>query len=143
VLGSDGLGFSVTSRDNLHDGDSPIYIKNILPRGAAIEDGRLKAGDRLLEVSVAIVATTFHRNSEVCWHCCHASFQSWKDEACGLWMVCCGRNRCFLDTSTGRHPVYKNCALVITRYSVLGILAQSPGLPSGRYVPQTPKLHSF
>ena len=48
--GSDGLGFSVTSRDNLYDGNSPIYIKNILPRGAAIEDGRLKAGDRLLEV---------------------------------------------------------------------------------------------
>jgi len=48
--GADGLGFSVTSRDNLQDGNRPIYIKNILPRGAAIEDGRLKAGDRLLEV---------------------------------------------------------------------------------------------
>lgn len=53
LVGSDGLGFSVTSRDNLHDGKSPIYIKNILPRGAAIEDGRLKAGDRLLEVFIA------------------------------------------------------------------------------------------
>jgi len=40
----------VTSRDNLQDGNRPIYIKNILPRGAAIDDGRLKAGDRLLEV---------------------------------------------------------------------------------------------
>ena len=32
-------------------GQSPIYIKNILPRGAAIVDGRLKSGDRLLEVN--------------------------------------------------------------------------------------------
>ena len=45
-----GLGFSVTSRDNLTGGDIPIYIKNILPKGAAIQDGRLKPGDRLLEV---------------------------------------------------------------------------------------------
>lgn len=45
-----GLGFSVTTRDNPAGGDCPIYIKNILPRGAAIEDGRLKPGDRLLEV---------------------------------------------------------------------------------------------
>lgn len=46
-----GLGFSVTSRDNTTGGDVPIYIKNILPKGAAIQDGRLKPGDRLLEVS--------------------------------------------------------------------------------------------
>ena len=45
-----GLGFSVTSRDNMTGGDIPIYIKNILPKGAAIQDGRLKPGDRLLEV---------------------------------------------------------------------------------------------
>ncbi|KAK7880651.1 hypothetical protein WMY93_032714, partial [Mugilogobius chulae] len=32
-------------------GSAPIYVKNILPRGAAIQDGRLKAGDRLLEVN--------------------------------------------------------------------------------------------
>ena len=50
VVGCSGLGFSVTSRDNLQDGNRPIYIKNILPCGAAVEDGRLKAGDRLLEV---------------------------------------------------------------------------------------------
>ena len=46
-----GLGFSVTSRDNMTGGDVPIYIKNILPKGAAIQDGRLRPGDRLLEVS--------------------------------------------------------------------------------------------
>ncbi|KAL8587052.1 hypothetical protein ACOMHN_023442 [Nucella lapillus] len=46
-----GLGFSVTSRDNMTGGDIPIYIKNILPKGAAIQDGRLKPGDRLLEVN--------------------------------------------------------------------------------------------
>ncbi|XP_031795557.1 partitioning defective 3 homolog isoform X13 [Sarcophilus harrisii] len=49
--GSEGLGFSITSRDVLVGGSAPIYVKNILPRGAAIQDGRLKAGDRLVEVN--------------------------------------------------------------------------------------------
>lgn len=49
-VGSDGLGFSITTRDNFSAGDAPIYIKTILPRGAAIGDGRLHPGDRLLEV---------------------------------------------------------------------------------------------
>ncbi|XP_046455472.1 partitioning defective 3 homolog isoform X10 [Daphnia pulex] len=49
--GHEGLGFSVTTRDNPAGGLCPIYIKNILPRGAAIEDGRLRSGDRLLEVN--------------------------------------------------------------------------------------------
>ncbi|KAK2717578.1 hypothetical protein QYM36_006381 [Artemia franciscana] len=51
VKGTKGLGFSVTTRDNPAGGDCPIYVKKILPEGAAIEDGRLKAGDRLLEVN--------------------------------------------------------------------------------------------
>ncbi|XP_021913897.1 partitioning defective 3 homolog isoform X3 [Zootermopsis nevadensis] len=46
-----GLGFSITTRDNPAGGNCPIYIKNILPKGAAVEDGRLKPGDRLLEVN--------------------------------------------------------------------------------------------
>ncbi|KAL6467927.1 hypothetical protein MHYP_G00236040 [Metynnis hypsauchen] len=49
--GPEGLGFSITSRDVPLGGSAPIYVKNILPRGAAIKDGRLKAGDRLLEVN--------------------------------------------------------------------------------------------
>ncbi|KAK1794892.1 hypothetical protein P4O66_010092, partial [Electrophorus voltai] len=49
--GAEGLGFSITSRDVPVGGSAPIYVKNILPRGAAIQDGRLKAGDRLLEVN--------------------------------------------------------------------------------------------
>lgn len=48
--GPQGLGFSVTTRDISLGGDSPIYIKKILSVGAAIEDGRLRPGDRLLEV---------------------------------------------------------------------------------------------
>ena len=48
--GPEGLGFSVTTRDNPAGGNAPIYIKNILPKGAAVKDGRLKSGDRLLEV---------------------------------------------------------------------------------------------
>jgi hypothetical protein len=50
VKGRQGLGFSVTTRDN-QVGQCPIYIKTILPNGAAIEDGQLKQGDRLLEVN--------------------------------------------------------------------------------------------
>ncbi|XP_060247752.1 partitioning defective 3 homolog isoform X7 [Meriones unguiculatus] len=49
--GTEGLGFSITSRDVTIGGSAPIYVKNILPRGAAIQDGRLKAGDRLMEVN--------------------------------------------------------------------------------------------
>lgn len=44
------MGFSITTRDNVAGSECPIYIKNILPVGAAVEDGRLTAGDRLLEV---------------------------------------------------------------------------------------------
>lgn len=46
-----GLGFSITTRDNALGDNTPIYIKNILPKGAAIEEGSLKPGDRLLEVN--------------------------------------------------------------------------------------------
>ncbi|GFR65072.1 partitioning defective 3-like protein, partial [Elysia marginata] len=49
--GPSGLGFSVTSRDNQTGGDCPIYIRNILPKGAAVQDGQLRSGDRLLEVN--------------------------------------------------------------------------------------------
>ena len=45
-----GLGFSITTRDN-QVGQCPIYIKTILPVGAAKKDGNLKSGDRLLEVN--------------------------------------------------------------------------------------------
>lgn len=51
IAGPEGLGFSITTRDNPAGGLAPpIYVKNILPKGAAIADGRLKSGDRLLEV---------------------------------------------------------------------------------------------
>lgn len=49
--GPEGLGFSITSRDVPIGSSAPIYVKNILLRGAAIQDGHLKAGDRLLEVN--------------------------------------------------------------------------------------------
>ncbi|XP_057664576.1 partitioning defective 3 homolog isoform X2 [Diorhabda carinulata] len=49
--GAHGLGFSITTRDNPAGGKCPIYIKNINAVGPAIEDGRLKIGDRLLEVN--------------------------------------------------------------------------------------------
>ncbi|XP_050310493.1 partitioning defective 3 homolog isoform X3 [Anthonomus grandis grandis] len=51
IKGPRGLGFSITTRDNPAGGNCPIYIKNIIPEGAAVEDGRLKIGDRLLQVN--------------------------------------------------------------------------------------------
>lgn len=63
----EGLGFSITTRDNPAGGAAPpIYVKNILPKGAAISDGRLKSGDRLLEVSITPPATPFPFLLSVC-----------------------------------------------------------------------------
>jgi len=49
--GTAGLGFSITSRDITTGGHNPVYIKNILPKGAAITDGRLKVGDQIIEIN--------------------------------------------------------------------------------------------
>ncbi|XP_053137545.1 partitioning defective 3 homolog B isoform X2 [Hemicordylus capensis] len=49
--GPEGLGFTVVTRDSSVHGPGPIFVKNILPRGAAIKDGRLQSGDRILEVN--------------------------------------------------------------------------------------------
>lgn len=40
----------MVTRDSSVHGPGPILVKNILPRGAAIKDGRLQPGDRILEV---------------------------------------------------------------------------------------------
>uniref|UniRef100_A0A3B3VZ68 PDZ domain-containing protein n=1 Tax=Poecilia latipinna TaxID=48699 RepID=A0A3B3VZ68_9TELE len=50
IVGSEGLGFTVVTRDSSVHGPGPILVKNILPRGAAVKDGRLQSGDRILEV---------------------------------------------------------------------------------------------
>ncbi|XP_076602552.1 partitioning defective 3 homolog B-like isoform X1 [Chaetodon auriga] len=49
--GSEGLGFTVVTRDSSVHGPGPILVKNILSRGAAVKDGRLQSGDRILEVN--------------------------------------------------------------------------------------------
>ncbi|XP_036831232.1 partitioning defective 3 homolog B isoform X2 [Oncorhynchus mykiss] len=49
--GPEGLGFTVVTRDSSVHGPGPILVKNILPRGAAVKDGRLQSGDRILEVN--------------------------------------------------------------------------------------------
>ncbi|CAF3630837.1 unnamed protein product [Rotaria sordida] len=51
VKGTDGLGFKLASRDNPTGIANPIYVKTIFGKGAAIEDGRLRNGDRLLTVN--------------------------------------------------------------------------------------------
>ncbi|CAH8442804.1 unnamed protein product [Dicrocoelium dendriticum] len=48
--GTSGLGFSLTSRDLPDTKGRAIYVKNILLDGAARVDGRLRAGDRLIQV---------------------------------------------------------------------------------------------
>uniref|UniRef100_UPI00358F8C81 partitioning defective 3 homolog isoform X2 n=1 Tax=Myxine glutinosa TaxID=7769 RepID=UPI00358F8C81 len=53
--GSDGLGFTVATRDTPVGKRSPIYVKSIMARGAAAQDGRLRSGDRLLKVNEADV----------------------------------------------------------------------------------------
>lgn len=59
VLGSEGLGFTVVTRDPSVHGPGPILVKNILPRGAAVKDGRLQSGDRILEVKIIIRSELF------------------------------------------------------------------------------------
>ncbi|OXB64308.1 hypothetical protein ASZ78_005960 [Callipepla squamata] len=51
LLGPEGLGFTVVTRDSSVHGPGPIFVKNILPKGAAVKDGRLQSGDRILEVN--------------------------------------------------------------------------------------------
>lgn len=42
----------MVTRDSSIHGPGPIFVKNILPKGAAIKDGRLQSGDRILEVRI-------------------------------------------------------------------------------------------
>uniref|UniRef100_A0A8C4WVB0 PDZ domain-containing protein n=1 Tax=Eptatretus burgeri TaxID=7764 RepID=A0A8C4WVB0_EPTBU len=49
--GTDGLGFTVATRDTPVGKRSPVYVKSIMARGAAAQDGRLRSGDRLLKVN--------------------------------------------------------------------------------------------
>nr|AUG84407.1 Par3A [Platynereis dumerilii] len=51
LKGSEGLGFSVTTRDNMPGSEVPVYVKAILPRGPALRDGRLRSWDRILTVN--------------------------------------------------------------------------------------------
>ena len=47
----DGLGFTIVGGYGSVHGNLPIYVKNVFPVGAAAVDGRLKRGDRILEVN--------------------------------------------------------------------------------------------
>ena len=44
--GPSGLGFSITTRDNATGGNTPIYIKNILPKGMAVVAASKEDGTR-------------------------------------------------------------------------------------------------
>ncbi len=51
--GGEILGIAITggSDDNIHLGDSSVYINKFIPEGVALKDGRLRVGDRIVEVS--------------------------------------------------------------------------------------------
>uniref|UniRef100_A0A3B1IQI9 PDZ domain-containing protein n=1 Tax=Astyanax mexicanus TaxID=7994 RepID=A0A3B1IQI9_ASTMX len=42
-------------------GPGPILVKSILPRGAAVKDGRLQSGDRILEVRITLLKVKLNR----------------------------------------------------------------------------------
>lgn len=51
--GPKGFGFGLTSRDvRTDEQNQPIYVKAVHQGGVAYEDGRLRIGDRILEVRV-------------------------------------------------------------------------------------------
>jgi len=50
AAGDDGLGFTLVTRAGHSVGQCMVYVKNILEKGAAAKDGRLKPGDLILEV---------------------------------------------------------------------------------------------
>lgn len=63
-VGPEGLGFTVVTRDSSVHGPGPILVKNILPRGAAVKDGRLQSGDRILEVQHSLSQNKKHDDDE-------------------------------------------------------------------------------
>ncbi|XP_022258194.1 partitioning defective 3 homolog, partial [Limulus polyphemus] len=65
MKGPFSFGFSITTRDNPAGGNCPIYVKNILPKGAAVQDGRLKPGDRILERQKNDGMHNFEINKEI------------------------------------------------------------------------------
>eukprot|EP00794_Sanderia_malayensis_P003245 gene3245-3726_t len=56
MKGKNGLGFTITSRDVITNGPSPVFVKNILVNGAAIQDGRLQIGDQILQINDIVVS---------------------------------------------------------------------------------------
>ncbi|XP_041116314.1 tyrosine-protein phosphatase non-receptor type 13 isoform X1 [Polyodon spathula] len=64
---SDGsLGISVTGGVNTSVRHGGIYIKTIVPQGAADQDGRIRKGDRLLEVDDVSLQGITHKEAVEC-----------------------------------------------------------------------------
>jgi hypothetical protein len=63
---NNGLGLSIVAARGTNQIHSGIYIKSVVPTGAASDDGRLNAGDQLLAVDdVSLVNVTQERAAEL------------------------------------------------------------------------------
>ena len=55
--GPEGLGFTLTSRDNeTNPKDRQVVVKHINSTGVAASDGRLRVGDRIVEINGQCIA---------------------------------------------------------------------------------------
>lgn len=61
--GGDGLGFSIVGGMGSVHGDLPIFVKSIFDVGAAIVDGRLKRGDRIITVNGNVIDGCTHEDA--------------------------------------------------------------------------------
>ena len=67
------FGFGLTSRDvSTNEEDHPIYVKSITSQGPAFHDGRLRIGDRILEVNYHYSTCQINWTSFYC--CNYVSF---------------------------------------------------------------------
>lgn len=61
--GPEGLGFSIVGGIGSVHGDLPIFVKSVFDVGAAVVDGRLKRGDRIIAVNGSTIDGCTHEEA--------------------------------------------------------------------------------